>query len=338
MILGKDCSECVELIAPIASNNTNTRPGRTGEDVGPAPMVSLDEQQTEDVCNTYETKLREDISEEETEQGYVDFDDHPSGGDDRLAHQQKADGKQLHTRLREEEILQIEHDCPTTKLVDYDDYEVEVVLVSEKLVDPATECPASTSEKQTPQITEDQEEGTDDEEKEDDVPMTGDQATGIGAEEERDNTSIGGNKPSKRRGQWEDGPLRGPKALKLKHNQSVTIRRPRTKSKKSSKKQRETPTAVSRWTKLKDSDIQDEVQEWPGPLPTDMDADSKTWYFTEAMITLDLNDIPNKIEEKQEWRMADAMGNWHTYRPALHVGISFTQSSFLTVYFYSTSQ
>ena len=80
-------------------------------------------------------------------------------------------------------------------------------------------------------------------------------------EEEQDNTSIGGFKARKRKGQSEDGPTRGPKVPKLKHNRSLTIRRTRTKLKKSSKKQRKTPAAISQGTKLLKSDVRDEVQE-----------------------------------------------------------------------------
>ena len=157
------------MIASTASNNANTHPNRAEDDVSPSAMASLDDPQTEDIHNTYETQSREDVIEEETEQGHVDFSDHPSGGDVSLASQQEPTGGQLHTRLREEEMQQVEHDGSRTKHINYDeDLEIglPMELDLEKAVQPVKEAPA-TSEKQTTQIIGDQEEETDDREKED---------------------------------------------------------------------------------------------------------------------------------------------------------------------------
>ena len=79
-------------------------------------------------------------------------------------------------------------------------------------------------------------------------------------------------------------------------------------------------------------DQDDEIQHWPGPLPTDMDTDSKEWYYSEAIITLDIDEIPIKMEEQEEWRMADAMGNWYQYKPAVHASISLAQVVLFTEY------
>ncbi len=60
-----------------------------------------------------------------------------------------------------------------------------------------------------------------------------------------------------------------------------------------------------------------------------MDVDSKEWYFAEPKITLDVNDTPQKIEETQEWRLADADGRIGIRtKPTLHVSISLSLSTF----------
>ncbi len=70
----------------------------------------------------------------------------------------------------------------------------------------------------------------------------------------------------------------------------------------------------------------------PGHFQFDIDADSKEWFFTEAIITLDIDENPAKVEEETAWRMADAMGNWYQYKPAVHASISLAQVVLFTDY------
>ncbi len=262
-----------------------------------------------------------------------------------------------HARLTQEGTQQDQHGNHITKPVDYDEdedkdkdeEEPEKELQFEKLVNPDKEVPAA--EKQTSRTIENPEEETDGEEQGDDSekddqeidnddPMTGGQvARGIDVEEEgQDNTSIGGSKASKRKGRWEGGSIRGPKVPKMKHIKDARTKTRMIKSEKSRKKQQKALPIASGGARFLESDVQNDVQAWPGPLPTQMDADSKEWYFIEPKITLDVNDTPPKIEETQEWRMADATGNWHTYKPTLHVSISLALSTFPVEYLYSASK
>ena len=185
------------------------------------------------------------------------------------------------------------------------------------------------------------EDGEEDEEEEEDGEEDGDTQKEDGKEKGYDDSMTGAKVTGgvtvacKRKGRGEEGPIKGPKIPKMKHIRDVTRKTRTIKSNNSRKKQEKTLKILSGGARLICSN---EVQEWPGPLPTEMDADSKEWYFTEAKITLDINDTPQKIEETQEWRVADATGNWHAYKPALHVSISLVSSTFSIERLYSTSK
>ena len=167
-------------------------------------------------------------------------------------------------------------------------------------------------------------------------PPPGHQVTGTtkmsGVDEGGQDDDETGRTKTRKRGFWENNEIRTPKKRKMKHRENATTKTPKIRPKKAKKRKAKTPW-VSRGTISLDNDVQDdEVQQWPGPLPIDIDADSKEWFFTEAIITLDIDENPAKVEEETAWRMADAMGNWYQYKPAVHASISLAQVVLFTEY------
>lgn len=336
-------TRAAKVIALTAMDGAHTQPGEPGDHVSPGADASHDDQQTEYVYDADNdegpgNKMAGILGEAAALSSAREVG--------RSRHEKEGE-EELHPRPAQEETIQEHHSDAMIKLVDYDeDDEEEAEPVSEKLLKLDKQIPAMAEKQMSAAVEKEKEDEENDhgaedtravetvgaeDGKEDDDATTGQQAAeAIRVEEGRNKTSIGGPRTSKRRGQWEDGQTRGPKKLKMKPDENVTVKKPRIKSKRQRKKQEKTLTIVSQGASLSYAHSQDdEVQEWPGPLPTEMDADSKEWYFTEAIITLDINETPQKIEEKEGWLMADAMGNWHTYRPAVHVCISLAQIGFL---------
>ncbi len=192
-------------------------------------------------------------------------------------------------------------------------------------------------EKEDDDDKEDEDEEEDEEEKEDDEDEEGgshlmidtNRTAGTVSGIEAEFNQIGRTN-NRKRCLWEHDENRRPKRPRTIHNKNDSRKAPKIKPKKLRNRKCKT---------LRDSGsgVQvDEIQQWPGPVPTDMDADSKEWYVDDAIITLDIDETPAKIEEQEEWRMADATGTWHRYKPVVHVSISlsfffFTEYS-LTAY------